>query len=104
MERIILFEIFLFSIFTLLTIMYVRTLYKEDEIIKRVKKQVAILFPEVNGLYIKKSDKSMIYKKKNIYLKIRSDDGEYYSINTLVYVCLHEISHIICVSVQFNQM
>ncbi len=46
------------------------------------------------GLY--KGDKSYTINKSKIFLCLRDANGEYYGNNTLVFVLLHEIAHVLC--------
>ena len=68
----------------------------EDENVKKVKLTIAPVFPEIMDLRIQVGDKSRIYNKRDIFLKIYKSHGVPYDNNTLVYTCLHEISHIVC--------
>lgn len=47
------------------------------------------------GLY--KGEKSYTINKSKIFLCLRDANGEYYSNNTLIFVLLHEIAHVLCV-------
>lgn len=41
-------------------------------------------------------DKSYTINKEKIYLCLVDEKGDYYDLNTLVYVVLHELSHVLC--------
>ena len=43
-----------------------------------------------------RSKNSYTINKQKIYLCLRDENGEYYNINTLTYVLLHEMAHVIC--------
>ena len=45
---------------------------------------------------INESNQSFTLDKKNIFLKLKNDKGEYYNINTLMFVLLHEFTHVVC--------
>lgn len=49
------------------------------------------------GLY--KGSRSYTINKEKVFICLRDENGEYYNLNLLVYVTLHEISHVICQSV-----
>ena len=51
------------------------------------------LFAEVS---IYKGDKSYTINKEKVYLCLTDENGEYYNMNSLLYVFLHEISHVLC--------
>jgi hypothetical protein len=43
-----------------------------------------------------KGNKSYTINKRKVYLCLKDEDDEYYDINMLTYVSLHEIAHCIC--------
>lgn len=43
--------------------------------------------------------KSFTINKKNVFLCLNDKHGKYYDINSLMYVALHEISHVICTEI-----
>jgi predicted metal-dependent hydrolase len=51
------------------------------------------IMKEIN---IKKGNKSYTINKKSINLCLLDENGKYYNKNNLMYVLLHEISHVIC--------
>jgi hypothetical protein len=61
-----------------------------------LKNKISVVIPEIHDLQIYTGPISVTYNKKNIYLKVKKKNGEYYDVNTLVYVTIHEISHVIC--------
>jgi hypothetical protein len=50
----------------------------------------------MNKLKFYKGDKSYTINKRKVYLCLKDEDDEYYDLNMLIYVCLHEIAHCIC--------
>lgn len=89
-------SIIVLILFFAISIVYMRLLFREDKQIVEIKKRISVIFPEILDLYIRKGNKSKTTLKKDIYLKVYNDKGVPYDINTMVYVCIHEISHIIC--------
>ena len=51
------------------------------------------IMKEIN-LY--RGDKSYTINKENVYMCLKNNDGDYYDMNTLIYVLAHEIAHVIC--------
>jgi hypothetical protein len=41
-------------------------------------------------------DKSFSYMKRSIYLVLRKPDGQLFADNTIIYVGLHELGHVLC--------
>ena len=84
----------------------------DDPAIVNLKNKLGILFSgsvkftgileKLNGkkymsmISIQRGNKSYTINKKRIYMCLKDQDGNYYNTNTLVNVCLHEISHTIC--------
>lgn len=69
---------------------------EEDRNITEIKHRISVIFPEITNMYIYVGDESTTISKRDIYLDIYKKDGTPYDLNTMVYVCLHEISHTIC--------
>lgn len=43
-----------------------------------------------------KGDKSYTINKQKVYICLLDENGEYYNMNMIIYVTLHEISHVLC--------
>ena len=46
-----------------------------------------------------RGDKSYTINKERVYLCLKDENNQYYSLNMLIYVLAHEYSHVICESV-----
>lgn len=46
-----------------------------------------------------RGDKSYTINKERVYLCLKDENNEYYSLNMLIYVLAHEYSHVICESI-----
>lgn len=51
------------------------------------------IMKEIN-LY--RGEKSYTINKENVYMCLKNNDGDYYDMNTLIYVLAHEIAHVVC--------
>ena len=49
----------------------------------------------VDSLGFYEGDKSYTINKEKVYLCLYDKDGDYYNLNTLLYVLLHELSHVL---------
>jgi len=49
----------------------------------------------MNEIYIYKGNKSYTINKEKVYLCLKDENGEYYNDNLLIFVTLHELSHVI---------
>ena len=68
---------------------------KEHFLISDLKEKLAIVDPQFNSLDIRESTSSFTEDKTIIYLCLRDEKGEFYPTNTLIYVALHEIAHLL---------
>lgn len=51
------------------------------------------IFDHIN---IEKGEKSYTINKRNVYLCLRDENNRFYENQQLIYVLLHEISHVVC--------
>ena len=56
-------------------------------------KPLGEFYPNLKDVKLYKGDKSYTINKEKIYLCLKDENGEYYPINHLIYVLLHELSH-----------
>lgn len=92
------------------------TLNANDPMINELKQQLAVMFdgtvkydgvlaklndtPNLFSLIqVRPGDKSYTINKKTIYLCLRDEHNNYYNKNMLIYVFLHEIAHVLSVSI-----
>lgn len=94
-------------LFLIITISYfqVRDYYtQKDPMIEKLRGILNDLVPGINNkIKIYKGGKSYTINKKTVYLCLEDQDGKYYNLNILVYVLLHEISHVLCKSIGHNE-
>jgi hypothetical protein len=71
---------------------------KTDEIvITQIRYDLEYITPGINNLCIITSgDSTYTENKKNVYILLKDDRGQYYDYNTLIYASIHEISHVLC--------
>ena len=50
-----------------------------------------------------KGEKSYTINKEKIYMCLLDEEGKYYDLNLLVYVLLHEMSHVLCDEIGHTQ-
>jgi hypothetical protein len=68
---------------------------KEHFLILTLKERLSLVDNTFAGIDIRESNSSYTEDKKIIYLCLKNEHGEHYSMNTLVYVTLHEIAHLL---------
>jgi len=67
----------------------------EHFLITDLKEKLAIVDPSFMDVDIRESNSSYTEDKSIIYLCLRDERGQFYNINTLIYVALHELAHYI---------
>tara|TARA_Y100000389_G_C17419784_1_gene496038 strand:+ start:900 stop:1388 length:489 start_codon:yes stop_codon:yes gene_type:complete len=50
----------------------------------------------LNEIKILRGENSYTINKQKVYICLKDDNGKYYDDNMLIYVLLHELSHVIC--------
>lgn len=81
----------------LLLYLICENILKSDKKIIELQSMITLIDKEFKYIPIyKSSTKSYTINKSKIYLRLTDRNDEYYSNNTLIYVLLHEISHILC--------
>lgn len=68
---------------------------KEHFVISSLKERLTVIDPRFAELDIRESSSSYTEDKSIIYLCLRDEKGQYYPINTVMYVALHEIAHLL---------
>jgi hypothetical protein len=67
-----------------------------DPVLITIKNSIQTLNPIVENLHFFEGEKSYTINKKKIYLCLKDEQGEYYDMNMLIYVAIHELSHVLC--------
>jgi predicted metal-dependent hydrolase len=68
---------------------------QEHFLISDLKEKLTIINNKFVDLDIREASSSYTEDKTIIYLCLRDENGRYYPINTLIYVALHEIAHLL---------
>jgi hypothetical protein len=92
---------------------------QDDPILKKLKIQIEPLFKSdryytgnlkplndrdiMKEIKFYRGDKSYTINKQKVYICLKDEKGNYYSLNLLCYVVLHEISHVLCNEVGHTQ-
>ena len=92
-------------IFLVLSLFFLRVVFllyeyivnETNPTIKKLKKDVSLVYPGIWKIRIYESKIENVTKnKKIIYLMLRDKDNKYIEYNMLLYILLHELSHILC--------
>ena len=68
---------------------------QEHFLIETLKEKLTIVNPRFDTIDIREGSSSYTEDKSIIYLCLRDESGKYYPMNTLIYVVLHEIAHML---------
>jgi len=88
-----------FSLFLLAYVIYYRVCEyysKLDPILSKIKNDLLPLHEKVQKIEFYEGKKSYTINKHKIYLCLRNEKKEYYDYNMLLYVAIHELSHVLC--------
>lgn len=69
---------------------------QQDPMLHIIKNKLRITFPDIDSVVLLEGEKSYTINKEKVYLCLKDKDGKYYNENMLVYVTLHELSHVRC--------
>ena len=79
------------------TIIYFKEQYQQrDPILFQIKERLALLSPRVNQLSFYQDNKSYTINKQKIFLCLKDEHSNYYPMNMLMYVAIHELAHVLC--------
>ena len=67
-----------------------------DPKIDDLKRKLLMVHPKASQIKFYHDKKSYTINKKEIYLCIKDENGEYYDENMLMYAALHELAHVLC--------
>lgn len=68
---------------------------QDDPILHTLKEILKPVHPIISDLRIYKGEKSYTINKQKIFLCLHDSNGDYYPLNMLIYVLLHEVAHIL---------
>lgn len=66
---------------------------QDDPMLLDLKKRLLPLDPSIEHMKLYKGNKSYTINKDKIYICLFDENGNYYPVNMLLYVVIHEISH-----------
>jgi hypothetical protein len=66
---------------------------QDDPVLKILKEILKPVHPIFNKLKLYRGDKSYTINKEKTFLCLYDENGDYYPINMLIYVLLHEVAH-----------
>jgi hypothetical protein len=66
---------------------------QDDPMLHTLKNVLIPIDPDIKNVKLFKGNKSYTINKDKIFLCLKDEKGEYYNLNTLLYVFLHEWAH-----------
>lgn len=74
----------------------IREYHLQDDPILPILREILIpVHPEMKSVRLYKGDKSYTINKEKVFICLRDENGEYYPLNMLIYVTLHELAHVL---------
>lgn len=72
--------------------------YKNDnnQLIQRIREDLIHLSPVAENIVIYEGDQSYTYNKLKIYLCLYDENGKQYPYDSIMYVAIHELAHVLC--------
>lgn len=67
-----------------------------DPMLMKIQEIISPVHPKIPSLEFYIGKKSYTINKEKIYICLRDKDSNYYHMNHLIYVCLHEVAHVLC--------
>lgn len=98
-------RLFFFSLLILILIIVIYIIYSQfyeyyqqmDPMLHVIKETIKPIHEStVEKIKFFEGQKSYTINKKKIYLCLRDENKEYYDFNMLIYVAIHELSHVMC--------
>jgi len=87
-------------IFILLIVIFVGQLKEYfdslDPMLSTIQTTLLPLHPVVKEVQFYEGNKSYTINKKKIYLCLKDKNNQYYELNMLLYVSIHELAHVLC--------
>lgn len=93
------FLILFFILFLFLRLIYViiqQNYGRSADMINRLKRDLLLIYPNIHSLKINSGRENFTKNKKEIYLSLTDVNGRFYNYNSLIYIAIHELAHIIC--------
>lgn len=77
-----------------------REKFEHDPLLDLIKKVTEPVHPNILNMELYKSNTgAYTINKKQVFLCLHDDSGNYYDINSLIYIFLHEVAHTLCPSI-----
>ena len=73
--------------------------YDDTVMLPKIKEALVKLDPKAAKITLKGNNKSFTLNKKETHLCLKDKSGEYYDYNTIMYVAIHELAHVLCSSI-----
>lgn len=98
MGKLDLFSIFLAMLLSLFLLYLITNQIKEpmnqtDPLLEHAKVILEPLNPRIKNIKMYSSDKSYTINKETIYICVKDKNGDYYPLNMILFVILHELAH-----------
>lgn len=75
---------------------YKETYQQSDPMLHEIRENLMLLSPRAKTLKFYADTKSYTLNKQKVYLCLKDENRDYYPMNMLMYVAIHELAHVLC--------
>lgn len=86
---------FVFLVGFALTLVVASKKPKYNAVIEELKMRISLIDHKFQNINMYENGETYAHNKKDIYICLKDKNGKYYDFNTLTYVALHELAHIV---------
>lgn len=82
----------------LFSFLFSRTLKDQSDshpVLGKIKEDLTFVHPQARDIWLVEGPSSYTEDKRLVHLCLKNKQGEYYSYNTLIFVALHELAHVL---------
>ena len=97
--RIVVYIVAIGLLIYLLTMLFIKVkenLLPYDPKVDELRRRLALVHPKAKSLKFFTDKKSYTINKHKMHLCVKDENNDYYDDNMLIYVALHELSHVLC--------
>jgi len=90
--------VLVFLVYLMVTVHLKQTIkIYDDPMLSKIYNDLKKIYPEIDtkGISLYGANNTLTENKKRIFICLKKKNGEYYDYNTLLYISIHELAHVI---------
>jgi len=76
--------------------LFIQPQVEEEKVVEIIKQRLQNIYDPIESFEFVPGKKSYTLNKQKVYLCLKDEHGQYYHMNMLMYVALHELAHCLC--------